>query len=89
MEKQEFCYLGDIIGKVTSKIKYKKLLTLNGTHSSEQILLPHICTKLAQLRANKSPQKKIFLTTTSLILIKIGVCGYLIAKTHCANITFF
>ena len=27
-------------------------------------------------------KKNFFLTTTSPILIKIGVCGYLIAKTH-------
>ena len=33
-------------------------------------------------------KKKIFLTTTSLILMKIGVCGYPIAKTTGANITF-
>ena len=32
---------------------------------------------------DKSPQKKnFFLTTTSLILMKIVVWGYLIAKTH-------
>ena len=31
---------------------------------------------------DKSPQKKFFLTTTSLILMKIVLCGYPIAKTY-------